>query len=39
MSIIGKPAPAFSAEAAKDGEVVNITLDDYITKIQSSTKH
>ena len=29
MSIIGKPAPAFSAEAAKDGEVVDITLDDY----------
>ncbi len=29
MSIIGKPAPYFSADAAKEGEVVTISLDDY----------
>jgi len=29
MSIIGKPAPHFSAPAAKDGEIVEISLDDY----------
>ncbi len=29
MGIIGRPAPHFSGEAAKDGEVVNISLSDY----------
>lgn len=29
MSIIGKPAPHFSGEAAKEGEIVNISLEDY----------
>lgn len=29
MSIIGKPAPKFSGQAAKNGEIVNISLDDY----------
>ena len=29
MTIIGKPAPHFSGEAAKEGEIVNIGLDDY----------
>ena len=29
MSIIGKAAPAFTAPAAKDGEIVDISLDDY----------
>jgi len=29
MSIIGKPAPAFAGEAAHNGDIVNISLDDY----------
>ncbi|MEZ4323008.1 MAG: peroxiredoxin [Myxococcota bacterium] len=29
MSIIGNAAPHFEAEAAKDGEIVNISLDNY----------
>ncbi|MFT4623963.1 MAG: peroxiredoxin (alkyl hydroperoxide reductase subunit C) [Myxococcota bacterium] len=29
MSIIGNAAPHFSGEAAKDGEIVNISLDNY----------
>ena len=29
MSIIGKAAPSFSSEAAKGGELVDISLDDY----------
>ena len=29
MSIIGKAAPQFTAPAAKDGEIVDISLDDY----------
>jgi len=29
MSIIGKAAPSFTAPAAKDGEIVDISLDDY----------
>ena len=29
MTIIGKPAPHFSGPAAKDGEIVDISLDDY----------
>jgi peroxiredoxin (alkyl hydroperoxide reductase subunit C) len=29
MTIIGKQAPHFSGDAAKDGEVVNISLADY----------
>jgi alkyl hydroperoxide reductase subunit AhpC len=29
MGIIGRPAPHFSGEAAKDGEIVNISLSDY----------
>jgi len=32
MSIIGKPAPHFSGEAAKEGEIVNISLEDYAGK-------
>lgn len=32
MGIIGNPAPQFSGEAAKDGEIVNISLDDYAGK-------
>ena len=29
MSIIGNAAPSFSADAAKSGEIVKISLDDY----------
>jgi len=29
MTIIGRPAPYFSGPAAKNGEIVNISLDDY----------
>ena len=29
MSIIGKPAPSFSGQAAHNGEIVDISLDDY----------
>ena len=29
MSIIGNAAPAFSSKAAKNGEIVDISLDDY----------
>jgi len=29
MSIIGNPAPHFEGEAAKNGEIVNISLDNY----------
>lgn len=29
MSIIGKPAPHFAGDAAKDGEIVQISLDDF----------
>ena len=29
MSIIGKPAPKFSGAAAREGEIVNVKLDDY----------
>ena len=29
MSIIGKPAPKFSGQAASQGEIVNIKADDY----------
>ncbi|MBW1877318.1 MAG: peroxiredoxin, partial [Deltaproteobacteria bacterium] len=29
MSIIGKPAPAFTGEAAHNGDTVNLSLDDY----------
>ena len=29
MSIVGKPAPHFSGPAAKDGEIINISLDTY----------
>jgi peroxiredoxin (alkyl hydroperoxide reductase subunit C) len=29
MSIIGKPAPKFSGQAASQGEIVNVKLDDY----------
>lgn len=29
MGIIGNPAPAFSGPAAKEGEIVDISLDDY----------
>ncbi len=29
MSIVGKRAPHFEGEAARDGEIVNISLDDY----------
>jgi peroxiredoxin 2/4 len=29
MSVIGKPAPKFSGQAAHNGEIVNISLDDY----------
>ena len=32
MSIIGKPAPNFSAPAAKEGEIVDISLGDYAGK-------
>jgi peroxiredoxin (alkyl hydroperoxide reductase subunit C) len=29
MSIIGKPAPHFSGQAALKGDVINVSLDDY----------
>jgi peroxiredoxin (alkyl hydroperoxide reductase subunit C) len=29
MSIVGKPAPHFEGKAAKDGEIVRVSLDDY----------
>jgi len=29
MTIIGKPAPHFEGDAAKDGEIVRVSLDDY----------
>jgi peroxiredoxin (alkyl hydroperoxide reductase subunit C) len=32
MSIIGNKAPDFSADAAKDGEIVNVSLSDYAGK-------
>ncbi len=32
MSIIGKKAPHFEGEAAKNGEIVNISLDQYAGK-------
>jgi peroxiredoxin (alkyl hydroperoxide reductase subunit C) len=29
MSIIGKPAPSFSGAAASNGEIINVSLEDY----------
>ncbi len=29
MSIIGKPAPHFAGQAAKNGDIVNLSLDDF----------
>jgi len=29
MSIVGKPAPSFSGQAANAGEIINLSLDDY----------
>ena len=29
MGIIGKPAPQFSGQAAYNGEIIDVSLDDY----------